>query len=93
MKNRKILNALLLIILSVATIACSKDDNDPSNNDNNINTVIMKKGQMYFYLGRIFIAKKISGNDVLPTKSWGAVMSWHPIRHCKIIEGIINFKL
>lgn len=62
-------------------------------NDNNINTVIMKKGQMYFYLGRIFIAKKISGNDVLPTKSWGAAMSWHPIRHCKIIEGIINFKL
>jgi len=35
MKNRKILNLLLIIIISVTTIACSTDDNETPNNANN----------------------------------------------------------
>ena len=53
----------------------------------------MKEGQLFKYLGKIFIAKKISHNDVLPTKSWGAAMSWFPIKDCEIIEGEIYFEV
>ena len=47
----------------------------------------IKEGDVFTYLGKIFIAKKVHHKDVLPTKSWGAAMSWFPLRDCIKVEG------